>query len=142
MSYAKVHRQLKLHLSIFDFARRIRGNQREPRKANVEGIVEEHLTRSLCLRLTFLRENREVGAALDPPFRIPRALPVPHQHDSLGRLDRRKLAGTTKFGGYIFCFFDGRCRPLDDAGRSDGEGLSGSCELVQWILEDERTCGG
>lgn len=61
-----------------------------PGEANVEGIIDEHLTGGLGLRLAFLGENSEIGAPLDPSLLIPSALAVPHQHHPLRRLDHRE----------------------------------------------------
>lgn len=59
----------------------------EPGEAGIEMVVEEHLAGGVGLRLAFLGEDGEIGAALDPPFRVPRALPVPHKNHSLRRSD-------------------------------------------------------
>lgn len=58
-------------------------NKSEPGEADIEGVVDEHLARGIGLSLTFLGEDREVGAALDPTLLVPRALAMPHQDHPL-----------------------------------------------------------
>ena len=66
------------------------GKKNEPGETDIEVIVSKHLARGLGLSLTFLGENREIGAPLDPTFLIPRALAMPHQHHPLRGFDRRE----------------------------------------------------
>ena len=64
--------------------------KKKPGEACIEVVVDEHLARSLGLRLTLLGENREIGASLDPAFGVPRALAVPHQNHPLRRPYQRE----------------------------------------------------
>ena len=83
-------RQLKLD-------KRHRRGER-PGEANIEGIIDEHLTRGLGLSLAFLSQNGEIRAALDPSFFIPRALPVTHKNYSLCCFDWRKRCRGVELG--------------------------------------------
>lgn len=71
--------------------------ENKPREANIKGLIEEHLPRGLSLSLAFLRQNGEIRAPLDSSLRIPRALPVPHQHHSLRRPNLRERRRNVEF---------------------------------------------
>lgn len=89
-----------------------------PGKADIEGIVDEHLAGSLGLILAFLCEHGEIGAPLNPTLLVPRALPVPHQNHSLRRLHGRELRRRVKLRSELISLLGGGLVDLLHAGRA------------------------
>ena len=76
-----------------------------PRETNIERIIDKHLPRRFGLRLAFVSKNGEIRTALNPPFSIPRALPMPHQHHSFRSFQRRKRHRSTNFETQFLIIF-------------------------------------
>lgn len=118
----------------------LRSNKSEPGEADIEGVVDEHQARGIGLSLTFLGEDREVGAALDPTLLVPRALAMPHQDHPLRGLYRGERSRSVKLRAHL-CLSDGgggsdcEARARSGSGREEARVPVGEEKTV---VEDER----